>query len=269
MLMQKVSELITSRAAIFLIAVFASSIPFYVLGAAGGRLPGLPILPASALMTFVPMTVALIFIYRQRGAFGVTVLLKRTPGLIVRPDWYLVACLFMPVVCGLEFGILRLTGSTLSFPHIAPGESAFLFIAFFIGAVGEEFGWQGYAYPCLREQLNALATAIILGVFWALWHVIPFFQLNRSADWIVWHSLNAIAMRIIIVWLFENNGKSIIAAVLFHTMINLSWALFPVAGSYYDPFIAFLILAPVAGMIAFLWGPATLARFDWGKISGS
>jgi hypothetical protein len=41
--------------AIFFLLVFGLSLPFYLLGAAGGRLPGLPFLPASALMAFVPM----------------------------------------------------------------------------------------------------------------------------------------------------------------------------------------------------------------------
>lgn len=38
-------------------------------------------------------------------------------------------------------------------------------------------------------------------------------------------------------------------------MFNVSWALFPVAGSFYDPFMTFLILAfPVITIVA-LWRP--------------
>jgi len=66
--------------------------------------------------------------------------------------------------------------------------------------------------------------------------------MSRSAGRIFWHSLSAIAMRVIIVWLYENTKASIPVAVLFHTMINLSWAVFPLAGSYYDPLINGLIL---------------------------
>ena len=47
-------------------------------------------------------------------------------------------------------------------------------------------------------------------------------------------------------------------------MVNVSWALFPNSGSYYDPFVTFVILAPAAGLIVFLWGPATLSRFRYG-----
>lgn len=160
----------------------------------------------------------------------------------------------------VEFGIMRLTGSEVPFPQIAFGEVLFFFAAFFIGAIGEEAGWQGYAYPALRSRRSAITSAVILGLIWALWHVIPFIQLGRSGEWIMWHFLSAVAMRIIIVWLFECSGSSILVAVLFHMMINVSWALFPISGSHYDPFITFVLLAVSAGLIVWLWRPSTKLR---------
>lgn len=68
---------LTASPSIFFLLVFILSVPFYLLGAVGGRLPGLPILRTSAVMTFAPMTGALILVYRHRGAEGVVALLKR------------------------------------------------------------------------------------------------------------------------------------------------------------------------------------------------
>lgn len=42
----------------FFLLVFLLSVPFYLLGATGARLIGLPLLPASAFMAFVPMAAA-------------------------------------------------------------------------------------------------------------------------------------------------------------------------------------------------------------------
>lgn len=237
--------------------VLVFSLPFYALGATGDRLAGLSILPSSALMTFVPMTVALILVYRQRGIASVMELLKRVLELrgLRHPGWLLTALLFMPIVCLLEFGVLRFTGNAVPLPDIVPSYAVFLFVALFIGAIGEELGWQGYAYPALRRRLGVLQSATVLGAVWALWHVIPFAQLGRTPEWILWHSLSAVALRIIIVWLFENTGMSILVAVVFHTMINLSWTLFPIAGSYYDPFVSFVILSLAVGLIIALWRP--------------
>jgi uncharacterized protein len=241
----------------FFMLVFVFSAPFYILGATSAQLFGLPILPASALMVFVPVIAALILIHRQFGGESAVALFKSAFvyewGL--GPGWILVALLFMPVVFLLEFGIMLLTDVAVPLPKIVPSQVLFLFLVFFIGAIGEEAGWQGYAYPALRSRLSALQAAVVLGVVWGLWHVIPFVQQGRSVYWILWQCLGAVAMRIIIVWLFENTRKSILIAVLFHTMFNISWALFPVAASFYDPFVTFLILAFAVIAIVTCWRP--------------
>ena len=246
----------------FLLLVFALSMPFYVLGVSGHRLPGLPILPLSALMTFTPMVAAAILVCRRHGAVGLKALLRRAYKLrwYRHAGWVLTALLVMPIVCILEFAVLKSIGSSVPVPVIAPGYALVLFAAFFIGAVGEELGWQGYAYPALRVRWGALRSAIAVGVVWALWHIIPYVQLGRSLEWILWHSLSAVALRIIIVWLFENSGTSVLVAVLFHAMINVSWALFPDSGSYYDPAVTFAILILIVGTIIARWGKSLRAR---------
>lgn len=248
----------------FFLLLILLSVPFYILGATGSRLMGLPILPSSALMTFAPMTAALLLVWRQRGPEGALALVAGAFNFRRhrRAGWYLTAVLFMPVVCAIEFGVLRWSGSAVPIPRIPPGEVLFLLLAFFVGAIGEEVGWQGCAYPAMRRRLGVLASAAALGTAWALWHVVPLVQLGRNAEWIVWHSLSAVALRVIIVWLFENTGRSVFIAVVFHTMINVSWALFPNSGSY-DPFARFVILTLAVGLILSIWGPTTLARFRW------
>lgn len=236
---------------VFFLLIFALSMPFYVLSAFEGRLPGLQILPVSGLMAVVPTVAALVLVYRQGGTRATIVLMKRVVafGASASTRWYLIALLFMPAMRTIEFGVLRLTGTAVPFPHFTLGATLFYSAVFFVAAIGEELGWQGYAYPALRSRHSATASALILGVIWALWHVIPFIEVGRSVTWIVWHSLCAVMLRIIIVWLFEKSGQSIFVAVLFHTMINLSWALFPVAGSYYDPLIAFIVLSLSIGLV--------------------
>lgn len=256
-------HIVKASTSIYFILVFMLTIPFYILGASSAKLPGLPFLPVNTLMVLVPVLVALFLTYWQHGGRGAVTLLKSpfTYEQNLGAIWILIALLFMPAVCLLEFGILRLVGSKVPFPQIGIGQLLFYFIVFFIGAVGEELGWQGYAYPSLRNSHTVFDSAVILGIIWALWHVVPFVQMGRTTNWIIWHELSTVIIRIIIVWLFENTRKSILIAVLFHTMFNVSWTMFPVAGSFpisgsfYDPFITFLILAfPLSAIIAW-WGP--------------
>jgi len=157
---------VTPTAPAFFGLVLVLSVPFHVLGLWHLPLPMMPLLPASALMGFVPMVAALILVYRDRGWVGIAALLARLThfGLRARIGWYLAALLCMPAVCAVAFGVLRLTGSDPPLPQIAPGAVLFMLAAFTIGAVGEELGWQGNAYPALRQHHNALRAALLLGV---------------------------------------------------------------------------------------------------------
>jgi membrane protease YdiL (CAAX protease family) len=240
---------------VFFALVFCLSVPFYVLGAAGGRLPVLTAQPTSALMAFMPMIAALILVYRGRGADETANLVKRALDFdrVRGLRWFLVAVCLLPIVAVLQYAALRLSGAALPAPRYAFGQIPVFFAMYFVGAIGEELGWQGHAFPGLRKRYSALSAAVILGVFWSFWHIIPFFQMGRTADWILWHGLSIVALRVIIVWLFVNAGQSIFIAGLFHTMINLPWSVIANYGAFYDPFITFVILLLVTGLIiAFL-----------------
>jgi hypothetical protein len=100
-----------------------------------------------------------------------------------------------------------------------------------------------------------------LGLVWATWHTVLFVEAQRSAEYIAWQSLNQVATRVVLVWLYNNTGKSVFVAALFHAMMNLSWQLFPINGSYYDPRVTGLIVTVVAAIVTVLWGPQTLARY--------
>ncbi len=142
-----------------------------------------------------------------------------------------------------------------------------LFVAFFIGDAGEELGWSGYAIDPMQNRWGALKASFILGVVWALWHTIPFVQTHNPASWVVWQCLKTVAMRIVIVWIYNNTGKSVLAATLYHAADNLSWSLFPNYGSHYDPFVTGLITWLTAATVAFAWGAKTLARYRYAGVS--
>jgi uncharacterized protein len=247
--------------------VLILSLPFYAIGATGAALPFAPALPISALMACVPIGAALILVTRQRGAIAARGLFASAFHVRTIPHagWVLVALGIMPVAFAVTGGVVWLSGTPVPTLQLLPLSAVMpAFALFFIGAVGEEIGWQGYAYPALAGRHSALSAALIIGVVWALWHFIPFALMGRSATWILWHSLGIVLMRIIIVWLVVNAGQSILIAVLFHVMSNSVWGMFPGFAPWYDPKIMCLVLlAPVIAIVT-LWGPTTLARFRYG-----
>jgi uncharacterized protein len=66
--------------------------------------------------------------------------------------------------------------------------------------------------------------------------------------------------RILIVWLYNNTGRSVFAVALFHATLNLSYMLFPVYGSHFDIRLGGLVTAFAATMVIVHWGPGTLTR---------
>jgi uncharacterized membrane protein len=93
-----------------------------------------------------------------------------------------------------------------------------------------------------------------------VWHFIPLLSIERSTEWIAWWLFGTLALRVIITWLYNNTGRSVFIAVIFHAMFNVTWQLFSINGSYYDPRVTSLIIAVVAAFIVIIWGRQTMVR---------
>ncbi|MGH2614141.1 MAG: CPBP family intramembrane glutamic endopeptidase [Thermomicrobiales bacterium] len=251
----------------FFVLVFALAAPFWVIGGLTG-MQLTPDLPVSALQFVCPGIAAAILVYRESGAAGLNALLRRSFDYerIGAKVWYIPTVLLQPVVYALTFGLMSLMGMPLpaaQFPILA---ALATFLVFFVSGVAEELGWTGYAIDPMQARWDALRASIFLGVLWAVFHYIPLLQGDRSLAWIGWWALGTVAMRILLTWIYNNTGKSVFAAAVFHAMGNLS-SLGPFLnfgpGGY--PFaaqrISGLMLAIVAATVILLWGPRTLARF--------
>ncbi len=249
----------------FFLLVFALSIPFWILGfIAPDTTRLLPInLPVSALMTFCPFIAATILVYKKQKMKGVKQLLKLPFDLkkIKNKKWYFPVIVLMPVVALVSFWYMKIMGGAVPVPQLSPLSVFIFFFVYFIGAIGEEVGWSGYIINPMQNKYGALKASIIVGFIWAIWHIIPWGQAHQTANWIAWQSTATILLRIIMVWLFNNTGKSVFAMVLFHTMINISPYLIPTYGAHYNPFIFAVLLLLIVIIIIWLWDTQTLTRY--------
>lgn len=238
--------------------VFALSVPLWLLGYFAASLSDLiPIdLPVSALMAFLPAVAALWLVWREGGKAAAREFLKRSFDyrLIPGAGWYAVALLFMPGTLFLAWLAMTLAGAPLPEPHL-PLLALPLFLAmFFAAGLGEELGWQGFAFDRMPAHWSALTGTLVIGAVWVAWHLIPYFQLDRSMDWVAWHCGVTLLLRIVTVWLYVNGGRSVFIAALFHAMSNVAFFMFPNYGSHYDPAYFFWIVAAAVGAILLLGG---------------
>lgn len=247
---------------VFFILVFALAIPFYVLGARVERqlMPGLPI---AALAFVCPALAALILVWRAEARRGVAALVRRSIAPVRPVVWLLPVLLIMPAVMLASFEIQQLMGQRLPVPDLSLITGLTYCLLFFAAALGEELGWSAYATDPLVARFGPLGAGLVLGLVCALYHYIPLAQAHRSITWIACWSIGTVATRVIIVWLYTRTGASVLAATLFHMTINVTWQMFPIQGSFYDPRVTgpLSALAAMALIAAGRWWPARGALF--------
>ena len=242
----------------FFLLVLALSTPFWLLGAMTDiqLMPGLSV---SALGAFCPMAAALILVRAENGTRGMADLLTRSFDFqrITAKRWYAPILLTMPAVSVAVFALMRWGDMPVPAPQFPVLAMVSMSLAFFAGALGEELGWSGYVLDPLQDRFNALQASLVLGLVGAVWHLVPLLLIQRPPSWIAWWCLYAMAARLLMVWLYNNTGRSVFAAALFHATLNLAFMLFPIYGSHFDMRLGAITTAVVAAGVVALWGPKT------------
>ena len=233
---------------------------------------GLPLdIPITDIVAaFTPLIAAIILVYKEEGRNGVKELLKRILDFkrITKKIWYVPTILLPFLMYSLIYVVIRVLG--LSLPsefHIPFLTIPLLLVFFFLGAVAEEVGYMGYAIDPMQERFGALAGSILIGIPWAIWHYPSIIQQGHNLTWIAWGTLGTVAVRVLIVWIYNNTGKSLFACILFHTMLNVGRPLFPKDETHNPlvdyPEIHYSIIAIISVIVVFLWGSKTLARYRY------
>lgn len=224
----------------------ALSVPFWVAGSLVDTelAEGVPI---SGLMVVCPALAASILTYRSSGRAGVSELWRRTVDVrrVSSKRWFVPAALTIPAAVAATYWIMRLIGTAPSTDAVALPSLLVMSAVFLVAAVAEELGWTGFATDLLQRRRSALATGLVIGAVWAIWHWIPLLSAGRSAWWIAWWSVFTVASRVLIVWLYNNSGRGVSVAVVFHAMTNVATVIF---ADLFDPFITGVIVA--AGAVA-------------------
>ncbi|WP_161884510.1 CPBP family intramembrane glutamic endopeptidase, partial [Deinococcus alpinitundrae] len=184
---------------------------------------------------------------------------------IPNKTWLLLSVGITPAAMLLSYAVQRLLDPSLP-QAVWSLTLVFSFAVYFFGAISEELGWTGYALDPLQHRYGCLMASVGLGVLWWLWHVIPYHVTGRSTDWILWQGLATVMFCIIMVWIYNHAGRSVLTSTLFHAAINTSIDAFPVSGSHYDPKVMGLMLLGLTLLVAispkFLTMAAFLKRVD-------
>lgn len=154
---------------------------------------------------------------------------------LIQPKMLPVFILLLPLVVLASIVLSLPLGGSLAQFQLAEGfsfSSGFVpvLLLLLLAASFEELGWRGYAFDSLQSRHTYFTASIIFSVLWSLWHL-PLLFVKDSYQYEIFHEnvwfavnffVSIVPMGVIISWVCIKNRKSVLAAILFHFMVNMS-----------------------------------------------
>jgi membrane protease YdiL (CAAX protease family) len=173
---------------------------------------------------------------------GVRGLRELAQGLL---RWRVDARLYLSALVAPVVLCIVLSVATLVSPEFAPRiltggrVGATLLAAIVVGALAgilEELGWTGFATPRLLAVRSWFATGLIIGLPWALWHMLPDY-LGRTMSGSLWlmHAAQwfvaLTALRVLMTWVYARSRSVLLAAVIHAAFTGSQTLLWPASRS--------------------------------------
>jgi membrane protease YdiL (CAAX protease family) len=179
---------------------------------------------------FGPFTAALIMTQRSHNAALKKDYKDRLLNLRrIRPEYLPAIFLLMPFALLLSTWLSLFFGRPASQFNFSGGLATMLPIIL-VAPPFEELGWRGYGMDSLRSKYNLLKATLIFAIVWAIWHV-PLFFANHSYQHGLWTTnvvyvinffVSVFPAAVLTNWLYYKNDRSIVVAILFHMMLDLT-----------------------------------------------
>lgn len=217
------------------------------------------------LLPHGPAFAAVIVLAVTTGLAGLWRWLRRNFGHTGAWYWYMIGPAIIIVYQGVALILNLILGASIVQP---PGmlSTAVLLELLLLGGLWEEPGWTGYALPKLQERFSGrpkggVLAVLVLGLLRAIWHL-PL----ALYGYIYWFDVLvfAIAMQIIIAWLYHRSGGSLLVVMWFHFMSNILGAVFSPVFAGVDRMIYYALFMGLAALFALVIlkfsGPAETAH---------
>ena len=205
-----------------------------------------------SLLPWGPALAAIIVIAITDGKPGVKTWLGQIGRWRVGFKWYILA-LSLPVLTSLgAAGLNVLFGAAIG--PLEPWYNFLLLIPLFLvtGGEWEEPGWTGYALPRLQTGRSAFAASLVLSVFRVGWHLPLFLYGSIPGSDILFN----IAAQIVITWLYNSTGRSVLIVMALHLMMNVS-------GEFFGPMFSGGDTVNFAWLKAVLFGVIAISAIIW------
>jgi membrane protease YdiL (CAAX protease family) len=122
---------------------------------------------------------------------------------------------------------------------IVEGAAGLSWLIAFAAPALEELGWSGYGIDSLRGRRPLIVPVLLFGALWSAWHLPLFFVkgyyhanlLAESPVYALAFLVGVVPLTVITNWIYYRNGRSIVVAVVFHAVVNVSSEAFMVTNA--------------------------------------
>jgi membrane protease YdiL (CAAX protease family) len=188
------------------------------------------LLPFGATIVVGPSVAGLLLTALVHGRAGLRDLRSRLLRWRVGVRWYAAALLIAPLSLAAVCFSLSLFSRAFLPGIVTTDDKASLLLSGIVTGllVGcfEELGWTGFAIPELRRRHGILATGLIVGVLWGVWHY-PLFAGSSSSAGVLFRVILVPVLlfsflppfRVLMVWVYDRTG-SLLLAMLMHASLT-------------------------------------------------
>lgn len=221
-----------------------------LLSASGfGILPfDLPLKPFILLASIVGLALPALSIARvSAGQAGMRVLLRQAIRWRVGLGWYLAALFAMPLAiiaaASLWQGAAPFHALIANWPQLFTALLPKALIIALLVSIWEELGWTGFLLPRLEARFGVLLAVLITNTLQALVHVPllfiagglsdgPRIPIDQYPTYLMYLFVLALGIRVLMTWLFNGSGGSLLIVALFHAMWNVT-----ASDDFLNPFV--------------------------------
>lgn len=145
--------------------------------------------------------------------------------------WTLLALLFYPAMILVAWGLSALVGAEVEYPalwgrpllEVLPIYALTFALTLMAQGGNEEPGWRGLMQPELQKRFNPLVAALIVSVFWSLWHLPLYLNGFYGGDLVggmLGGAVFRIFLAIFLAWFYNRSGGSLFLVIFLHTCFN-------------------------------------------------
>ncbi len=177
------------------------------------------------LQSFGPTFAAVLTLWYSEGKEGLKTFGKRLIKFKVKYYWYLLV-FFMPIVVySIPIMINLIFGNPYNLSYFDVSlwgiDFSVIITNILFAGLAEEPGWRGFAVPKMNEKYRPIVSGIVIGVIWAVWHLLQYVYGGRPWETFPQFIFTVTIISCIYVWIYQKT-ESIPIMIIFHVMHNLS-----------------------------------------------